>query len=166
MDYISVSGTGSAARTRGSAALPGRIAGRLGAAVLVLGSLPGATPTGGVDVSFQQLRSERGMLRICLTRDPDNYPNCTDDRAAITRNVHANRPDLVLAAIPAGNWALAVIHDENGNGRLDTFAGIPREGVGFSRNPHISFGPPRFRSAEFAVAGSPTAQDVRLRYFL
>ncbi|NJC35087.1 uncharacterized protein (DUF2141 family) [Sphingomonas jejuensis] len=132
----------------------------------MLASLPGAVPTGGVDVSFQQLRSERGMLRICLTRDPANYPNCTDDRAAITRNVPANRPDLVLAAIPAGNWALAVIHDENGNGRLDTFAGIPREGVGFSRNPRISFGPPRFRSAEFTVSGSPTAQDIRLRYFL
>jgi len=132
----------------------------------VLAALPGAVPTGGLDVSFRQLRSAQGSLLICLTRDPDNYPSCTDDRAAITRTVPASRPDLVMAAVPAGSWALAVVHDENGNGRLDTFAGIPREGIGFSRNPRVTFGPPRFRSAEFAVGGSRIEQDVRLRYFL
>ena len=52
-------------------------------------------------------------------------------------------------ALPRGDYALAVIHDENGNARLDTIAGIPREGFGFSRNPPIRFGPPRFAAARF-----------------
>ena len=55
---------------------------------------------------------------------------------------------------------------ENGNGRLDTTLGIPREGVGFSRNPRLTFGPPRFSAAQFAVATPAVDQDVRVKYFL
>ncbi len=38
--------------------------------------------------------------------------------------------------ISPGTYALAVIHDENGNGKLDTnWVGIPTEGYGFSGLP-------------------------------
>ena len=69
-------------------------------------------------------------------------------------------------ALPDGSYAISLFHDENGNNRLDTFAGIPREGVGFSRNPRLVFGPPRFSAAEFAIEQRATSQTVRLRYFL
>jgi len=59
-----------------------------------------------------------------------------------------------------------VIHDENGNAKLDTLAGIPREGFGFSRNPAIRFGPPRFAAARFAVGGDANQQQIRMRYIL
>ena len=61
---------------------------------------------------------------------------------------------------------MAVIHDENDNARLDRFAGIPREGFGFSRNPPLGFGPPRFSAARFPVDGDAAMQQVRLRYLL
>jgi uncharacterized protein (DUF2141 family) len=59
---------------------------------------------------------------------------------------------------------VAVIHDENSNNRLDTFAGIPREGFGFSRNPAIRFGPPRFAAARFVLDSDAEAQQVQMRY--
>ena len=65
-----------------------------------------------------------------------------------------------------GDYAAAIIHDENGNAKLDTLMGIPREGFGFSRNPAIGFGPPNFDAARFAVGGHATAQQVRMRYLL
>jgi uncharacterized protein (DUF2141 family) len=59
-----------------------------------------------------------------------------------------------------------VIHDENGNAKLDTFAGIPREGFGFSRNPPIRFGAPRFSAARFAITGDAQRQQIGMRYML
>ncbi|AHE51957.1 DUF2141 domain-containing protein [Sphingomonas sanxanigenens] len=125
-----------------------------------------AAPTGAVDARFEGLRSAKGMLRICLTTNPDRFPDCKGDPTAITRSISAASPRLEIPALPAGDYAIAVVHDENGNGKLDTFAGIPREGVGFSRNPKLAFGPPRFAAAQFSVAGSAAPQSIRLKYFL
>ena len=64
-----------------------------------------------------------------------------------------------------GDYAIAILHDENGNSRLDRFAGIPREGIGFSRNPRFSFGPPRFSSVQFRLDNRSEVQSIRMRYF-
>ncbi len=104
------------------------------------------------------------MIRICLTADPTNFPGCIDDADAVTRSVPAGVHSVRFDGLPKGNYAVAVIHDENGNSRLDTFAGIPREGFGFSRNPAVRFGPPRFEAARFTLDGGAETQQVRMRY--
>ena len=88
------------------------------------------------------------------------------DAHAIVRNVPAGTAALRFEGLPHRAYAIALIHDENGNHKLDTFAGIPREGFGFSRNPTLGFGPPRFAAARFAVAGDAERQQVRMRYIL
>lgn len=128
--------------------------------------LIGASPAATLDVRIDQLRSAKGLVRICLTRDPDNFPDCVDDAQAITQSIPANAPVTAFSGLSPGDYAIAVIHDENANAKLDTFAGIPKEGVGFSRNPKFTFGPPRFASARFTMDGDAGRQQVRMRYFL
>jgi uncharacterized protein (DUF2141 family) len=124
----------------------------------------GAVPVGRLDVSVDKIRSAKGLLRVCLTADPDNFPGCVDDVRAVTRSVPAGTRSVSFAGLPRGGYAVAVIHDENSNNRLDTFAGIPREGFGFSRNPAIRFGPPRFAAARFMLDSDAEAQQVQMRY--
>ena len=126
--------------------------------------LPGATPVADLHIDVAKLRSGKGMLRLCLTADPKNFPACVDDARAITRSVSATHPEMVFAGLPTGDYALAVIHDENGNNKLDTMLGIPREGFGFSRNPTITFGPPRFAAARFQLNNDANRQQVRMKY--
>ncbi|MEO5494496.1 MAG: DUF2141 domain-containing protein [Sphingomonas sp.] len=127
--------------------------------------MPAASaPATSLDLTVTGLRSAKGMIRICLTPDPANFPGCIDDKRAITRSVPASQPVVRIAGLAPGNYAAAVIHDENSNARLDTFAGIPREGFGFSRNPSIGFGPPRFSAAAFAVGGVAETQRISMRY--
>ena len=126
----------------------------------------GASPVARLDVAVDHLRSAKGLLRVCLTSDPDNFPACEDDAQAIVRNVPAGMRTLQFDGLPLRGYAMALIHDENGNHKLDTFAGIPREGFGFSRNPAIGFGPPRFAAARFPVERDGERQQVRMRYFL
>ncbi|WP_156460783.1 DUF2141 domain-containing protein [Sphingomonas sp. Leaf339] len=133
-------------------------------ALLALPLLGGATQVARLDVDVAQMRSAKGLLRVCLTADPDNFPACVDDAHAITRSVPAGNRTVSFAGLPRGGYAVAVIHDENGNHRLDTFAGIPREGFGFSRNPKIGFGPPRFAAARFQIDSDAEEQQVRMRY--
>jgi uncharacterized protein (DUF2141 family) len=128
--------------------------------------LLGATPVARLDVEVDHLRSARGSIRLCLTADPDDFPACVDDREAVTRTVPAGTHHLSLDGLARGTWAIAVIHDENNNHRLDTLAGIPREGFGFSNNPPIGFGAPRFAAARFTLGGDAAQQQVVMRYIL
>ena len=129
-------------------------------------TLGGAAPVGRLAVEVDNVRSAKGMLRLCLTADPVNFPSCVDDAQAVTRSVPAGTRQIAFEGLVQGNWAVAVIHDENDNRKLDTFAGIPREGFGFSRNPAIGFGPPRFAAARFTLGGDAEMQQIRMRYIL
>lgn len=129
--------------------------------------LAAASPIAQLDVAVDGLRSTSGAVRICLTTDPEHYPDCQGDPAARRQTVPAAAAATIrFTDVPSGTYAIALIHDENGNARLDTLFGIPREGVGFSRNPRLLFGPPHFARAEFAVSNQRLDEHIRVRYFL
>lgn len=136
----------------------------LGAVALL--ALPGAAPLGDVDITVDQLRSSKGLLQLCLTAQERSFPDCNDDPAARKLTVRAKDGVARFANLPAGEYAVAIVHDENGNNKLDTFAGIPKEGIGFSRNPSFSFGPPSFDRVLFVAQGAGTSQRVKIKYYL
>lgn len=125
----------------------------------------GATPVAELEVDVSGLRSKQGLIRLCVTAVAARFPSCEGDARAVTRSVPAGQPAIRLGALPRGDWAVAVIHDANGNGKLDTMMGIPREGFGFSRNPPIGFGAPSFAAARFRLDGD-RVEGVRMRYLL
>ena len=72
---------------------------------------------------------------------------------------------VVVHNVPPGDYAAQAFHDENGNEQVDqNFIGIPKEGVGFSRDARITFGPPKWSSAHFIHQGQPSVMRIRLRY--
>lgn len=102
-----------------------------------------------------------------MTRAASHFPDCEGDPNAFRRTVRAAAGHTIrFENLPSGQYAVAILHDENGNDRLDRFAGIPREGIGFSRNPRFSFGPPAFSAASFALGTAAERQTIRMRYFL
>ncbi len=127
----------------------------------------GASPLASLDLAVAGLRSTHGLIQVCVTTDPKHFPACEGDPAARHMTVAANTgADLRFADLPSGAYAIALFHDENGNGRIDTRFGIPTEGVGFSNNPRMWFGPPSFSAARFAVTNQPVDETVKLKYFL
>ena len=127
-------------------------------------TLAAAAPVTRLDVQVDNLRSAKGMIRICLTADPANFPACVDDANALTRSIPASVHTTSFGGLPQRGYAIAVIHDENNNAKLDTIAGIPREGYGFSRNAAVRFGPPHFSAARLMLAGDAEMQQVKMRY--
>ena len=116
---------------------------------------------------FEGLRSAKGVLRACMTRNPHYFPDCDKDPAALRASISASKGRLLrFEDVKPGEYALLVLHDENGNARLDKMLGIPREGVGFSRNPKLRMGPPAFEKVRFGVEHEGVEQTVRMKYFL
>jgi uncharacterized protein (DUF2141 family) len=129
--------------------------------------LMGNAPTAELEVRLEKLRNERGSVHLCLTRNPAHFPDCGEDPHAVKRSVPAAAMATIrFTGILPGDYALAVLHDENRNGRLDTLVGIPREGFGFSRSPVVLLGPPRFHQVRFGIMQGFTRQTVRMQYLL
>ncbi len=124
-----------------------------------------APAPGHVNATATGLRSAKGQVLACLTHSASRFPNCERDASAHTLIVTASsQVELDFGMVPAGIYAIALVHDENGNGKLDKRLIIPAEGFGFSRNAPVRFGPPSFASAAFAVDGAQQHQAIRMRY--
>jgi uncharacterized protein (DUF2141 family) len=125
-----------------------------------------ALPSKDVSAAVVGLRSTKGHIMACLTARPDAFPNCQNDPAARRLVVPASTPDLDFGPVAEGRYAIALIHDENGNGKLDKRLMIPREGFGFSQDAPVMMGPPRFASAAFAVGSAGEHLSIKMRYLL
>ena len=70
----------------------------------------------------------------------------------------------VFADVSPGLYAVSVLHDLNGNRRVDThFFGLPQEAWGVSNNVRPTLRPPRFDEAAFKVdADRAVALDVKV----
>ena len=72
-----------------------------------------------------------------------------------------NNRTFVIEDLPAGTYAIAVIHDKNNNGELDMGMMGPTEKYGFSNNAKNMFGPASYSDASFQVADD-TVINIKL----
>ncbi|MEO0601452.1 MAG: DUF2141 domain-containing protein [Myxococcota bacterium] len=133
----------------------------------MLGSLTlvAAAQAQSVDVQVHGVEGG-GKVGCALYVSEDGFPD-EDAKAAVAVEVAAStaRDGIVVCRfeqVPAARIAVAVRHDVDGDGKLDTnLLGIPKEPYGFSNNaPLRTFGPPRFEDA--SVARTPRIRvDLR-----
>jgi len=135
------------------------------AGALIGANVPG---TASVTATITGLRNDKGVVRACLTDDPGDFPKCRED-ATSHRIVARAAGTLTIefTNIAPGRHAIALVHDENDNGRIDrALMMIPREGFGFSRDAKVVMGPPSFAAAAFETDGKPAPRATRRRYML
>jgi uncharacterized protein (DUF2141 family) len=122
--------------------------------------------TSNIRVEIAGLRDARGVVHLCLTSDPKGFPDCKGP-GAVHGTIKAALTPLhyEFHAVRPGISAVAVFHDANGDGKLNTMLGIPTEGFAFSRNPKMHARAPRFGEASFANDGRQLA-PLRMKYLL
>jgi uncharacterized protein (DUF2141 family) len=128
--------------------------------------LSAAAPGGELEVRFEGLRSAKGVLHACLSRSEGHFPDCSRDPKALKSTVPATAGAVQFSGVTPGRYALTLFHDENTNQRLDMVLGIPREGFGFSRNPRVRFGAPKFNQVDIQLGAGFSRQSVRMQYLL
>ena len=131
-------------------------------AMLMAGPARAATLT----VTVSPVRSDQGLVQLCLFTGPRGFPDCAGDPSIQRRRLPA-QPGVMTTTfdVPPGVYAVTVFHDEKRLGRVETnFIGIPRSGVGASNNPAARFGPPGFDAAAFTMPDRPASITITLRY--
>ena len=71
---------------------------------------------------------------------------------------------ILLTRYPKGEYAIALWHDENNDGKLNkNWLGMPTEGYGFSNNVFGAFGPPDYEECTFKIReGEIRNLDIKL----
>ena len=140
------------------------------AAALVVVAAQGAAPAlaGEVIITVTDLRSTKGVVRACMTTREDIFPKCIKDPGSHRTVVPAGEKVVIrFTDVKPGDYAVALLHDENDNGKADRAMGMmPKEGYGFSRDAPVKMAPPKFRDAVFAQGQGVNRLTIRMRYFL
>jgi uncharacterized protein (DUF2141 family) len=119
-----------------------------------------ATGQATVAVKVTGLRSEQGQVKIAVFNSPEKWLGKQPIYSA-TINVDSQTVLWKMSDVPYGEYGIAVLHDENKNGRMDkNFVGIPLEPYGFSNNVRVTFGPPTWEKAKFVVKGLTTEVSI------
>ena len=141
-------------------------------AVLVFANLPAMASAQspscpGIHVNVLNIRNSTGTVACALFESPVGFPTefllyATNIMVIKIRHAGA-RCDFL--DIPPGTYALAVTHDENMNGKIDTnWLGIPTEGYGFSNDAKAMLGPPSFHATSFTYDGQDMELTISLHY--
>ncbi len=146
-----------------------RRAGLLALLLALGGGLRGQAPgVATLTVTITGVRAEQGGELVVALYDREPAWLLLDSARAVQRLVPSGDSAMaVFTGLPFdSSLAVAVIHDKNGNGRMDMrwfpFP-KPKEGAGVSRN-HQRMGKPRFAEAEFRLYNAEEAQRIVLRY--
>ena len=140
-------------------------------AVLVAANLPvialAQASCPGIHVQILDIRNSSGAVACALFESPEGFP--TEYLHSATNimiiKVRDKQARCDFEDIPPGTYALAVVHDENMNGKLDAnWLGIPTEGYGFSNDAKAFLGAPSFSAASFLYDGRNVDLTIRLNY--
>ena len=116
-------------------------------------------------VHIDGFRNQKGNAGITVFTSPDGWPENNDK--AFTHDGHpftGNKATMELQ-LPAGRYAIAVLHDENSNHKLDrNMIGWPKEGFGFSNNPKVNLSAPSFDTAAMQINCPFTETTIHLIY--
>lgn len=120
-----------------------------------------------ITISINSIRNSKGTVKWAVYNNEANF-NSTKVGFSDAGFVSSKEGTVTIKTkhLPDGTYAISVFHDENNNSDVDfSFFGLPVEGFGFSQNPRIYFGPPKFNQCTFVKKGN-TTQNVKMKYYL
>lgn len=138
---------------------------------LIFANLPAPalaqSPCPGIHVQILNIRNSTGTVACALFESSDGFPSeyLRSATNVMVIKIRKSQARCNFEDIPPGTYAMAVVHDENMNGKLDTnWLGLPTEGYGFSNNAKGVLGAPSFSAAKFNYDGRNIELTMSLHY--
>ncbi|MCX6307288.1 MAG: DUF2141 domain-containing protein, partial [Bacteroidia bacterium] len=121
-----------------------------------------------VVVEISGIRNTVGLIRLAFFANETDFRS---DKPAFERTLDKTlvlNGNLVvrLDHIPSGTYGIALLDDENKNGKLDYRLVIPKEGFGFSNYEHRGIKRPALSDFSFLLKKNETLRvPIRIKYY-
>ena len=114
-------------------------------------------------VTVKNIREAKGNIRVGLyTKEEDFLKRIYQGRVVKATGTEVT---VVFDNLPAGDYAISIVHDENENEVLDSNKfGIPKEGYCFGNNVFGKFGPPDYSKVKITLGTAPVTQILTMKY--
>ncbi len=123
---------------------------------------PSTVIAGNIKVNVIGIEKEKGVIRISLF--PGSKRNKFPDGKAqkeIVMDAKVEGISVTFEGVDPGTYAIAVLHDKNNNGKMDTMSiGIPKEPYGNSGKYTIR--KPKYGSSRFVVGEEDIEMEIKL----
>ena len=131
--------------------------------IVLAAATTGTAEAADLIVNVTGVRAPIGMLSLSVHNSPASWNGDGKSVAVDQKKPDADQVTFHFNNLPAGKVAVMAMHDENGNGKLDSnFMGMPTEGYGFSNNPKV-MRKAHFDEAAVELGDTPTTITLKLR---
>jgi uncharacterized protein (DUF2141 family) len=130
------------------------------------GSASEGSASVALSVRLTDLRNTRGRVAVALFDSSERFPDQKGALRGKLATIEGSRAYVRFEGLKPGTYAVAVLHDENANDKMDfNLVGMPLEGFGFSNDATVWFGPPSYSSAAFRLLAGGGQIRIKVRYF-
>lgn len=124
-------------------------------------------PVHSLTVNVNGLRNSNGVMVFALYNEPGSIPDEHYKKfyRRLVGEITMVKSTVTFENLPAGTYAINILHDENRNGKIEKGFMLPKEGIGFSNFSSIGLrNKPNFRKASFTLNEDRT-MEIKLIYF-
>jgi uncharacterized protein (DUF2141 family) len=108
-------------------------------------------------VRIDNIKKVTGEMQLGLYNNAEDFPKKDKQYRLVIRKVEGKVFTYTFHDLPAGEYALAVFHDKDTNGKIKkNLLGIPTEPYGFSNNIKPKLSAPPFEKTKFLLASDTT----------
>ena len=133
-------------------------------AISFLAMLSLKSQTVNITVSIANVSSDKGVIRLYLFDKAEAFPDKINlaIKAASAKAIKGTQQIKIEGVMP-GNYAIAIVHDENNDGKLNAnLIGIPKEPTGASNGAVGKMGPPKFKDAVLPISAATKNFAIKL----
>lgn len=117
-------------------------------------------------VKVKNLRNENGLVQFALYNTEDSFPDehIKNYYRKLTAKITNNTSTVTFENLPVGRYAVNILHDEDGDGKIKKGIFLPKEGIGFSNFESLKItNRPTFNKASFELKETKS-MEVKIIY--
>lgn len=118
--------------------------------IMLFGLQFGYAQNSPLKVTVTDIHELKGKIQVSLYNSEASFIKKGREYKSMVREVKSGTEIFTFKDLPKGEYAVALYHDENGDGKCNTnMLGIPKEGYAFSRNFVPKLSAPKFEDTKF-----------------
>lgn len=118
-----------------------------------------------IEVVVTDIRNSKGNLVMGFYKDSKSFSKRTPFMSKVVGKTSIKNGAVTFkVSLPAGTYGIALLDDENKNGKADYGFILPIEGFGFSDFYHKGILAPAFTDFDFKLGNTDKKVTVKLKY--